>query len=578
MLNSPIEEIKNRLDIVDVIKSYIKLQKTGINYRAICPFHSEKSSSYFVSPSRQLWKCFGCGKGGDVFEFVKEVEGIEFGDALRLLAAKAGVELKKQNPQIISQRQRLYEICELSCKFFEKQLWESSAGKEAKDYLLSRKISEDSLRKWRVGYSPDTWQGLSDFLSSSGYSNFEIEKAGLALKGRRDSFYDRFRGRIIFPIYDLNSQPVGFGGRVFKEKDKKESAKYVNISNTLLYDKSRILYGLDKAKVDIRKEDSCILVEGYTDVIMAHQAGTQNVVATSGTALTPFQLKILKRYTENLVLGFDMDIAGETAAKRGIDLAQKAGFNIKVIRLPEGKDAAEIISKDPSLWQGAINSTRSIYDFYFESAFSGRDPKTLEGKKDISKILLPILKKIPNEIEKSFWVQKLTSKLGVKERDVLEEMKKIKLEEEALGMEIEEEMSLPLRSRKEMLERKIIILLAKFPQDADLAEEKIMPCFSPRIAEIINILKKEKALNVENFPSDLTDFLNCVLLESEEENIEKEDASAELRSCLREIYCLELKNKLDAISQEIKWAEEENDSGKIKELTEKFNQLTKELQ
>ena len=575
MISSPVDEIKNRLDIIEVIGSYIKLHKAGANYRALCPFHSEKTPSFFVSPARQIWHCFGCLRGGDIFGFVKEIEGVEFGDALRILAQRAGVELKKQTPEYAkwrSERERLYEICELTTKFFEKQLEESKVGKEAKKYLLSRGIAEESIRKWRLGYSPDVWQSLSDFLTSKNYKKEEIERAGLSIKSEKGSFYDRFRGRIVFPIFDLNSQVVGFSGRVFKSPD---TAKYVNTPNTLLYDKSRILYGLDKSKVSIRKKDLCILVEGNTDVIMSHQAGSENAVATSGTALTPFQLKILKRYSNNLLIGFDMDIAGETATKRGIDLAQSQGFDIKIIRLPEGKDPAEIISKNPKAWEKALETAVSILDFYFETAFANRDPKTPEGKKAISKILLPVIKRIPNEIEKSYWVQKLAEKLEVKEEDIEEELKKVKLEEEIYGLEPEEIINLPQRSRKDLLEERLMILILKFPQHFNLIEKELVSCLSPQAQEFFVNFQKDPKFQSKDLSPEITGLFNYISLKAEIEEMEEKEILPDIQFCLREIQCLNIKNKLDQISLEIKKAEEAKDSKKIEELSQEFNKLAK---
>jgi len=572
MLNSPVDEIKNRLDIIEVIGSYIKLQKTGINYRAVCPFHSEKKPSFFVSPSRQIWHCFGCSAGGDIFKFVMQIEGVEFGDALRILAQRAGVELRRQTPeykQWKTERQELYEICELATRFFEKQLEESKSGKEAKKYLISRGIKEENIKKWRIGYAPDVWQGLADFLNSKDYQQGKIKEAGLGLSSEKGSFYDRFRGRIIFPIFDLNSQVVGFGGRVFKDKDNKEIAKYVNIPQTALYDKSRILYGLDRAKVEIRKKNACILVEGYTDVIMAHQAGTQNVVATSGTALTPFQLKILKRYTENLILGFDMDVAGDTATKRGIDLAQTLGFNIKVLRLPEGKDAAEIISKNEKEWEEALSQPKSIMDFYFETAFVGRDKNTGEGKKEISKILLPIIKIIPNRIVQAHWISELAKRLNTKEENIEEELKKIKLEEhpEILGIEPEEIKNLPAKSRKELLEERLVILILKSPQSISLIEERLDK-FSEPIKEILTKLKKKAKID--------SDFFNYLALRADVEEMEEKEIVPEIQCCLKEILAMEIKNKLDQISLEIRKAEEEKNSEKVEELIKEFNRVAKQ--
>ena len=574
MISSPIDEIKNRLDIVEVVGNYIKLQKAGANFRALCPFHSEKKPSFFVSPTRQMWHCFGgCSEGGDMFKFVMKIEGVEFGDALRILAQRAGVELKKQSPESAiwrTERQRLYEICELTCCFFEKQLEASSVGQEARKYLLDRGINVESLKKWRIGYSPDVWQGLSDFLSSRGYQKQEIEKAGLALTSEMGSFYDRFRGRIIFPVFDLNSQVIGFGGRVFKEKDKGEIAKYVNTPQTMLYDKGRTLYGLDKAKVAIRKQDVCILVEGYIDAIMAFQSGSENVVASSGTALTPFQLKILKRYSNNLLSAFDTDVAGDSATKRGIDLAQSQGFNIKIITMPQDKDPADIISQNIENWQKIINEAKSILQFYFETTFSRFNPVNPEGKREISKILLPIIKRIPNKIEAAHWVQELSKRLGVKEEIVEEELKNVRLDVRDYNLpEILNPAPLPPKTRKDILEERVISLVLKEPQHLTLVNEDCFPYFSGHMQTILTNLR-------ENRPLEESDFVNYLFLKAEVEEGEF-DSEAEIQTCLKEIEHLETKNKLDEISQEIKKAETEKELERVNNLTREFNKLANKL-
>jgi DNA primase len=574
---SPVDEIKSRLDIVEVIGSYIKLQKAGANYKALCPFHSEKNPSLFISPARQIWHCFGCGAGGDIFKFVMQIEGVEFGDALRILAKRAGVELKPISPEwkkLKTERQRLYEICELATKFFQKQLAESKTGQEARKYLLNRKISPESIEKWRLGYAPESWQGLLNFLVSRGYKKEEIEKTGLAIKSEQGSYYDRFRARIIFPIFDLNSQVIGFGGRVFKEKEK--SAKYINTPNTLLYDKSKVLYGLDKAKVEIRKKDFAILVEGYVDTIMCHQAGFENTIATSGTSLTPYQLAILKRYSENISTAFDMDVAGDWATKRGIDLAQARGFNIKVITMPEGLDPADIISQDQKKWSESVEKSKSILDFYFETTFSRFDPESPQGKKEISKILLPVIKRIPNKIEQSFWIQQISKRLEVREEDILTELSKIKIEEQEF--ENVETLEIPQKSRKERLEERLIVLLLKSPKNFSQISEKDFQFFSQKTSKAISYLKK----NVDNLnkikpPEELAEFINYLFLKSEVEEIEEKDLEKEIKICLREIRNLEIKDKLNEISKEIKKAEEEKDSSKIQKLIEEFNFYSKSL-
>jgi len=565
MPGSPIEEIKNRLDIVEVIGSYIKLQKAGANYKALCPFHSEKTPSFFVSPSRQIWHCFGCSRGGDIFRFVMEIEGVEFGDALRILAQRAGVELKPRSPQwqkFKTERQRLYEICELSTKFFEKQLAGSQNGKRAKAYLLKRGISEESIKKWRLGWAPNQWRALVDFLLSRGYKKGEIVRAGVAIE-KENTVYDRFRGRIIFPIFDLNSQVIGFSGREFLGLGQK--AKYINTPNTLLYDKSRALYGLDKAKMEIRKRDYCILVEGNVDLIMASQAGDENTVATCGTALTPYQLRVLKRYSNNLLVAFDMDIAGEAATKRGIELAQSLGFDIRVVRLPYGKDPAEIILDNKKDWKAAIEGAVSIFDFYFDSAFGQADSQTPEGRKKILGILLPLIKRIPNKIEQSDWIQKLSKRLRAREEDIREELGKIKSDGRMSHEDSKESCPPVKKTRREMLEERLALLALKFPQDVAIISDKDLELFSPQIRELLSALKRGKIPKSEVF--------NILSFRAEMEKLEKKDVQSEMNFCINSIRSLNLKEAIDELYLEIKRAEEKGDLKRVEQLTERVHHL-----
>jgi DNA primase len=344
-----------------------------------------------------------------------------------------------------------------------------------------------------------------------------------------------------------------------------------------LYDKGKILYGLDKAKVEIRKKDFCILVEGYTDVILAHQSGFENTISTSGTALTPYQLEILKRYSENLYLAFDMDIAGDFATKRGIDLAQLKGFNIKVVKLPEGKDPADVISEDPKVFENAILNSLSILDFYFESAFSKFDKTKAEGKKEISKILLPVIKRIPNQIERAHWISRLAKMLEVREEDVEKELEKLKLEEESFGLEIEEIVNLPQKSREELLEERFLVLLLKSPENINLVDEEKISFFSEKSKEILLRMKENPKFKTDELSKETQEYFNIIALRSEVEEVEKEDILPEMKFCLKEIQSLKIKEKLKEISEKIKKAEEEKKTNELEKLTQEFDLLSKKL-
>ncbi|MDP3784525.1 MAG: DNA primase, partial [bacterium] len=292
-MSSQIDEIKSRLDIAELVGSYIRLQKAGANFKALCPFHNERTPSFNVSPARQIWHCFGCGKGGDMFEFIQQIEGVEFGEALKTLADRAGVELKREDPRLKSERTRQFALLEEATKFFEEKLWQG--GVEPLEYLKKRGLQDETIKTFRLGYASDEWRALGAHLKQKarlpdgqGFSEKDLENSGLAVKSGQ-GYYDRFRGRIIFPIFDYSGRVVAFGGRVFPERE--QEAKYVNSPETALYQKSKILYGLNFAKSEILRASECVLVEGYMDVIMSWQGGVKNVVAASGTALTADQLK-----------------------------------------------------------------------------------------------------------------------------------------------------------------------------------------------------------------------------------------------------------------------------------------------
>ena len=593
LMDSPIEEIKNRLNIVDVVGGYLKLQKAGSNWRACCPFHNEKSPSFFVSPGRQIWHCFGCSKGGDVFSFVQEIEGVEFGDALKILAQKAGVELKPQSPEwqkLKTERQRLYDICDLACRFYEVQLNKSKTGQEAKKYLLSRGAGEESIAKWRLGFSPDAWQGLSDFLVGKNYTREEIAKAGLAVKNREGNFYDRFRGRIMFPIFDANSQVVGFGGRIFSEsKANNEGAKYINISNTLIYDKSRILYGIDKAKFDVRKKDFCVLVEGYMDCILSHQAGVENAVAVSGTALTSWHLNLLKRYSQNLILSFDMDAGGSEASRRGIDLAGRDGFNIKMAIMPEGKDPADVIfEKGAETWQETIGKAKPIIEYYFNLAFTGRDPENISDKKEIAKIILPEIKKLSNKIEQNYWLQELAKKIRAREEDLEGEMIKIKMEtdaSDALQKENpkKEHSENCQKTKKELLEEELLVIVLSSPETIKEVPKEMIERLNEPAKGILSEIKNDPEISqadlekkFANSPEE-SSFLGQIFLRSDLEKEDSEGAKESFKACLIQMQLMHLKKDLDNLSFEIKSAERLGDAGKTKELLSQFNNLAKKL-
>ncbi|PIR12682.1 DNA primase [Candidatus Falkowbacteria bacterium CG11_big_fil_rev_8_21_14_0_20_39_10] len=472
----PSDEIKSRLDIVDLIRDYIQLKPAGVNFRALCPFHREKTPSFMVSPERQIWHCFGCGKGGDHFSFVMEMEGLTFVEALRLLAPKAGVAIKRSDPKLASQRNRLLDIMEASASYYYKNLTQNQAAGNIRKYLEKRGVKDETIDDWQIGYAPESWDDLIIFLKSKGFLDNEIFLAGMSIKKEGASrFYNRFRDRIMFPIRNVNGQVVAFSARVNPEKEETEKmGKYINSPQTMIYDKSGILFGLDKAKMAIKNEGLVVVVEGQMDAITAHRQGFKNVVASSGTALTVEQLTLIKRYTNKIALAFDMDTAGQRAAERGIREAMRAEMDVRVVKIAPGEDPDSYIKNNPTGWAKAVKEAKSIMEYYFEIVFSGLDQDKIENRREAARKLLPIIAKIGNKIEQGHWLKQLGQKIDTSEEILRETMQAAAEKEKSYQKESAPEAPVrPPQDRQEMISESFLALLLKFPGLIEYAVNQI---------------------------------------------------------------------------------------------------------
>ena len=423
MGNSTTELIKEKLNIVDFIRGYLEVTAAGKNFKARCPFHSEKTPSFMISPDRQSWHCFGCGVGGDVFEFLMKYENMEFGEALRVLAEKTGVELKRLNPQEYKLTGLLYELNEKAKDFWQEFL---RGFVPAKSYLAERGLEQETIDEFELGWAPNDFEALSMHLLKSGYSPDDLIRAGLAIKNDRGLLMDRFRGRIMFPIHNHVGKIVGFTGRLLPQFEKEGIGKYVNSPETAVFQKSRVLYGFWASKNHIREAGSVFLVEGQMDFLMSWQAGVKNAVATSGTALTPDHLRAIRRFAEEIVLSFDNDEAGSAAAERAIDLAEAADFGVKVVEFGEFKDPAEAAQSGSEVLKKIVSSATPAPEFYFRK-YLGDKAENWSDRESLKKLKLVLgkIKNIASAIARDFWVKNLAKRTGVAEKVLLEEMDRI---------------------------------------------------------------------------------------------------------------------------------------------------------
>jgi len=443
---SSVDEVKERLDIVEVIQSYVPLKKAGRSYKGLCPFHSEKTPSFVVFPETGTWHCFGaCGEGGDVFSFIMKQENVGFGEALRMLARRAGVELEPRSPEAAQAEERrdlLRQINQAAAAYYHHLLLNSDEAARARAYLAERGLRSETLDRFQIGYALAGWDHLLHYLSDKGYDLTDVQEAGLIIKRDDGSgLYDRFRQRIVFPIRDHRGRTIGFGGRVLGEG----TPKYLNSPQSPLFDKSSVLYGLDQAKRGIRAAEQAVIVEGYMDVLMAHQNGFDNVVAQMGTALTEAQLKVLKRHTRRFILALDSDTAGDQATLRGLDVARQVmdhevvpvptarglirfedrlAADIRILSLPLGQDPDEVIRESPALWTQLIDQAQPVMDYYFQALTQDLDLRTANGKAEAVRALGPLIAELGDRVQRSHYLQKLARMVQVDERTLWQQIRR----------------------------------------------------------------------------------------------------------------------------------------------------------
>lgn len=589
-----LEEIKQKVDIVSLIGEYLQLKKAGRNFKALCPFHSEKTPSFIISPERQIWKCFGCSAGGDIFGFLMRMEGMEFGEALRSLAKRAGVKLESRQIGPEAQKKQLYyEINNLAAEFYHYLLTKHSLGKKALDYILGRRITSKSLSLFKIGFSPNLYEGLQKFLiAKKGYQPQDLEIIGLIGHRPRGGFYDRFRGRLMFSLQDHRGNVCGFAGRLIPgvTVGQDDTGKYINTQETVLYHKSDLLYALWLTRGKIQLKDSVVVVEGELDAISSYQAGVENVVAIKGSALTESQLRLLGRYTHNLIMALDSDLAGDQAARRGIELADSMGFSLKVVDIVGGKDPDDVAQKDPALWQKLVSEAIPVYDYLINSAFKRFDSQTGEGKRKIGQELVPLLAKMTDAIVRSYYLGLVASRLGVGEKAVAEEVNKFLSTKGRSEIKtiIPPRPSVQKKSRRFALEEYLLALSLQTGEWSFVTQKEVVgliqtPSFLNLIQIIVNHLGNGLKINSKilapSIPAELSEIFNGFYLYDLKIKIDDENlVKKELEKGLKLLQKYSLNEKIQSLSQSSRKLQAEgNKEEGLDTLNQELSQLSRQL-
>lgn len=578
-----VDEIKSRLDIVDVIGGYVPLKQAGRNYKGLSPFKTEKTASFMVSSDKNIWHDFSSGKGGDIFSFVMEMEGLSFPEALEMLAKRAGVQLKPRKPGDkgnYQKKSRLYDINDATMRYFHLLL---SKDQLAKNYFVKdRQLNTKTIKEFRLGYSLDSWSNLSNYLIQKGFTPDELIDAGVSGRGKRQGgVYDLFRGRIMFPIFDAQGRAVGFSARVLVDQ---KSAKYINTPQTAIYNKSQAIYGLTQAKEQIRSEDKVVIVEGNMDVLALHNAGFKNTVACSGTALTDQQLRQLGRLTKNIALCFDNDEAGLNATLRAIELADGSDVRIDIISLSGAKDPDELLKKDSKLWEKAIAEAIYAPDFIIELGKKRYDLSTAPGKKQFGAFVSPLLRSLQDGIELQHYIKKVAQLVGVDEESIQKLLQEPKVSKPAVVEPSEahdKHKQQRKLSRQEKLEQELLgLALAYLPARSalkDLSVEQV----SDLHRSIFEFLKNNKSTKLEDVARGLPEgenYVKILALRGEQQfaDLSAHDIRLEAFTQVARIQELSRQQYKHQLARELAQAEQAGDSKQAKLLLRQYQELLNE--
>lgn len=565
-----IEEIRNKSDIVKIVSEYVALKKSGRNYVGLCPFHSEKGPSFTVSQEKQLFHCFGCGEGGNIFAFVMKIENIGFADAVAELGGRLGISVEKSGTAVSSksEKDKLYDVTTLAARFFRK-CFEDETGRTSRNYVEKRGITTETAKLFGLGFAPDAWDGLFKHLVSRGVAPALIEHAGLTLpRENKDGYYDRFRNRLMFPVIDTRGRVIAFSGRALADIEP----KYMNSPESPIYHKGETIFGLNLARDEIKKEKSAVLVEGNVDLLMAYQSGVKNVTAPLGTALTIYQCKLLARSADTIVLAFDADAAGETAAERSAELLQNQGLGVRVAQLQGAKDPDELIRKaGAEAFKKAVSQALPFMEFKIKRALSRHNPAGIEGRARGLREVAEILSHEKDGFTQKEYTKMAARLLSVDPETLLAEIKRQGFYRRETEKDLRRVTEKPASKIAEA-EKKLIALSAQDMTALEIVKKELRPDFfrGPEARAVAEVLFAAAAVPAENMPHFVIDnlsseaarnFLTRALLS---ENLEKSDRI--LEDCIQVIKNENTKNKIGSLRAELRQAEEERDSQKVAEL------------